>query len=61
MIHHPLMTKLMCVAAVASVIFAVGRVVLPYVEPTMGTLSFDVVEAMLSATLGLAIHAAMFG
>lgn len=61
MINYPLVTKLMCVGAVACVIFAVGRVIFPYVEPTMGALSFDVVEAMLSATIGFALYAAMFG
>jgi hypothetical protein len=61
MTNHPLVTKLMCVAAVASAVFAVGRVIFPYVEPTVGALSFDMVEAVLSASVGLAIHAAMFG
>ena len=51
----------MCVAAVAGVIFAAGRVIFPFVEPTMGELPFDVAEAVLSATIGFALHAAMFG
>jgi hypothetical protein len=61
MIHHPVLTKLMCVAAVASVIFAVGRVVFPYFEPAMGELPFNMAEAVLSATIGFALHATMFG
>jgi hypothetical protein len=61
MINHPVLTKLMCVAAVASVIFAVGRVVFPYFEPTMGELPFDVAEAVLSASIGFVLHATMFG
>jgi hypothetical protein len=61
MANHPLLTKLMCVAAVAGVIFAAGRVIFPFVEPTMGELPFDVAEAVLSATIGFALHAAMFG
>jgi hypothetical protein len=58
---HSLATKLMCVAAVASIIFAVGRVIFPFVEPSMGVLSFNVAEAVLSATIGFALDAAMFG
>jgi hypothetical protein len=33
---NSLATKLMCVAAVAGIIFAAGQVIFPYVEPTMG-------------------------
>jgi hypothetical protein len=58
---HSLATKLMCVAAVAGIIFAAGRFIFPYVEPTMGELSFNVAEAVLSATLGFALDSAMFG
>jgi hypothetical protein len=58
---HPLLTKLMCVAAVASVIFAVGPMIFPYVEPTIGELPFDMAEAVLSTTIGFALHTAMFG
>jgi hypothetical protein len=54
-------TKLMCVAAVAGVVFAAGRIIFPFVEPTMGELSFNVAEAVLSATIGFALDAAMFG
>jgi len=61
MTNHPIVTKLMCVAAVASVMFAVGPFVFPYVEPTIGALPFDIGEAILSATIGFALHAAMFG
>ncbi len=58
---NSLATKLMCVAAVAGIIFAAGRVIFPYVEPTIGELSFNVAEAALSATLGFALDTAMFG
>jgi hypothetical protein len=61
MSNRPLMTKLICVAAVASIIFAAGRVIFPFVEPTMGELSFNVAEAVLSATIGFALDTAMFG
>ena len=59
MIDHPLVTKLLCVAAVASVIFQVGRIIFPYVEPMIGAFQFDAIEAVLSATIGFAIHAAL--
>jgi hypothetical protein len=58
---HSLATKLMCVAAVAGVVFAVGRVIFPFVEPTIGEFPFNVAEAVLSATIGFALDAAMFG
>jgi hypothetical protein len=59
--HHSLATKVMCVAAVASIVFAVGRIVFPFVEPTIGELSFNMAEAVLSATVGFALDSAMFG
>jgi hypothetical protein len=59
--NHSMATKVMCVAAVASIIFAAGRVVFPFVEPMMGELPFSAVEAVLSATLGFALDTAMFG
>ena len=61
MMDDRVLTKVMCVAAVASVVFAVGRVVFPYFEPTMGELPFDAAEAVFSTTVGFALHAAMFG
>jgi hypothetical protein len=59
--NHSMATKVMCVAAVASIIFAAGRIIFPLVEPMMGELSFNVTEAVLSATLGFALDSAMFG
>ena len=61
MADHSLVTKLMCVAAVAGIVFAVGRIIFPFVEPTMGELSFNMAEAVLSATIGFALDSAMFG
>jgi hypothetical protein len=57
----PLITKLLCVAMVASVMMPLGRELYPYVETAMDSLKFDAVEAVLSATIGFAIYAAMFG
>ncbi len=57
----PFITKLLCVALVASIMMPVGREVYPYLESIMDTLKFDAVEAVLSATIGFALYAAMFG
>jgi hypothetical protein len=57
----PLITKLMCVALVASVMMPLGREIYPYLESMLDGLQFDAVEAVVSATLGFAIYAAMFG
>jgi hypothetical protein len=57
----PLITKLMCVALVATVMMPLGRDVYPYIEHMLSNLQFDAFEAVLSATLGFAIYAAMFG
>jgi len=57
----PLLTKLLCVALVAAVMMPLGREVYPYIQDMMGGLPFDAAEAALSATMGLALYAAMFG
>ena len=57
----PLITKLLCVAIVASVMMPVGREIYPYIAGMLDSMQFDAVEAVLSATLGFAIDAAMFG
>jgi hypothetical protein len=57
----PFITKLLCVALVASVMMPVGREIYPYLDSIMDTLKFDAVEAVLSATIGFALYAAMFG
>jgi hypothetical protein len=61
MTRGPLLTKLTCVALVATVMMPVGRDLYPYIEGAIGSLSFDAIEAVFSATLGLALYAAMFG
>jgi hypothetical protein len=57
----PLVSKLLCVALVASVMMPVGREVYPYVAGMIDALGFDAVEAVVSATVGFAIYAVMFG
>jgi uncharacterized protein (DUF697 family) len=59
--NRSVVTTLMCVAAVAGIVFAAGRLIFPFVEPTMGEFPFSVAEAVLSATIGFALDAAMFG
>ena len=57
----PVVTRLLCVALVASVMMPVGREVYPYLADMIGILKFDAVEAVVSATVGFAIYAVMFG
>jgi hypothetical protein len=57
----PLITKLLCVGLVACLMMPLGREVYPYIESAMDSLQFGAFEAVFSATLGLAIYAAMFG
>ena len=57
----PLITKLLCVALVASVMMPVGRELYHYLESVIDGLKFDAAEAVLSATLGFALYAVMFG
>ena len=57
----PLITKLLCVALVATVMMPLGREVYPYLEDMIGSLPFGAAEAALSAGMGYALYAAMFG
>ena len=57
----PLITKLLCVALVATVMMRVGREVYPHLADMIGSLPFDPLEAVLSATMGFARCAAMLG
>jgi hypothetical protein len=56
-----LVTKLLCVALVASAMMPIGREIYPYIAGVLDSLQFDAVEAVVSATLGFAIDAVMFG
>lgn len=58
---RPIVNKLLCVAAVASIMLSLGRVVFPLVDGMVGGLQFDAIEAVVSATLGFGLYAAMFG
>lgn len=61
MSNHPIVNKLLCVAVVASIMLSLGRIVFPLVAGAVGGLQFDAAEAVVSATLGLGLYAAMFG
>jgi hypothetical protein len=61
MTRGPLVTKLLCVALVATVMVPLGREVYPHLEDMIGSLPFDAAEAVLSASMGFALYAAMFG
>jgi hypothetical protein len=57
----PLLTRLLCVALVACIMMPVGRELYPYVSDLLDMLQFDAIEAVVSATVGFAIYAVMFG
>jgi hypothetical protein len=61
MVRASMIVKLMCVGLVATVMMPVGRELYPYVAGVMDTMKFDAFEALLSATLGYALYAALFG
>jgi hypothetical protein len=39
----------------------VGRMIFPLVEPAVSGLEFGTIQAVLSATIGFGLHAAIFG
>jgi hypothetical protein len=57
--HSALITRLLCVALVASIMMPLGREAYPYVASMIGSLKYDAAEAVLSATLGFAIYAVL--
>lgn len=59
--QNPLITKLLCVAFVASIMMPLGRAIFPHVAGVIGGVPFDAVEAVVSATIGFGIYAAVFG
>jgi hypothetical protein len=59
--NRPIVNKLLCVAVVASIMLSLGRVIFPLVDNMVGGLQFDAIEAVVSATLGFGLYAAMFG
>jgi hypothetical protein len=58
---HPIIVKLACVAVVVVVVFPLGMMLFPYIADEIGGMPFKTLEAMVSATLGLGLYAALFG
>lgn len=58
--NKPIVIKLMCVALVASIMFPLGQLVLPYVGHEIGGLPFRAIEAVLSTSIGYGIYSALF-
>ena len=58
---HPILTKVLCVALVASIMLPVGRMIFPFVDTVVSGLEFDTIQAVLSATIGFGLHATFFG
>jgi hypothetical protein len=61
MASHPILTKVLCVALVASIMLPVGRMIFPFVDTAVSGLEFDTIQAVLSATIGFGLHATFFG
>ncbi len=61
MANHPVVTKILCVALVASIMLPVGRMVFPFIDTAISGLQFDAIQAVVSASLGFGLHAAIFG
>jgi hypothetical protein len=59
--NHPVLTKILCVALVASIMLPIGRMVFPFIDTAVSGLQFDAIQAVLSATIGFGLHAAIFG
>ena len=58
---HPIIIKLACVAAVVVIVFPLGMMLFPYIADDMGGTPFKTLEAVLTATLGFGLYAALFG
>jgi hypothetical protein len=61
MFRHPMLIRVLCVAMIAALIVPIGRALFPYLGPEIGALPFNTIEAVVSATLGFGVYAALFG
>lgn len=59
--YKPLAIRLACVALVVCVMIPLGKEIFPHVANEIGEFPFATAEAMISATLGFGIYAALFG
>jgi hypothetical protein len=46
---------------VAALMLPIGRMIFPFVDTAVSALQFDAIQAVLSASIGFALHAAIFG
>jgi hypothetical protein len=58
-IDQALITRLLCVIMVAAVMLPAGGMLFPYVSHMVSGIQFQAIEAVVSATLGFVISAAV--
>jgi hypothetical protein len=57
MIDRALITRLLCVAAVAAIMLPAGHMLFPFVSHVLSGIQFQAIEAVVSATIGFGISA----
>jgi hypothetical protein len=58
---HSILMKLVCVAVIVVIVFPLGMMLFPYIADYIGRMPFKTLEAVVSASLGLGLYAALFG
>ncbi|MEI9805318.1 MAG: hypothetical protein WDN48_13920 [Pseudolabrys sp.] len=58
-IDQALVTRILCVIMVAAVMLPAGGMLFPYVSHIVSGIQFQAIEAVVSATLGFGISAAV--
>ena len=59
MTNRPLVTKLLCVALVAAIMIPAGDLIFPFVSDQLSGIQFQTIEAVIGATVGFGISAAV--
>jgi len=57
MIDRVLISRLLCVAAIAAIMLPGGHLLFPYVSDILSSTQFQAVEAVVSATVGFGLSA----
>ncbi len=57
MITRPLLSRVLCVGAIAAVMLPAGHLLFPYVSDVLSGTQFQALEAVVSATVGFGISA----
>jgi hypothetical protein len=52
-----LISRLLCVAAIAAIMLPAGHVLFPYVSDMLSGMQFQAIEAVVSATVGFGLSA----